>query len=158
VWAYNNQESISTLKFRIDRNNEYIENNINKCYYTSEKIRAMKYNYKIYYGDRFFYYPEFVNSSCCYKVKRNNKVNKIMRFDFYIDRCAMGYRNLDICSEVEITCEKTTESLSEIKRRYYCIETELNDSIVIRENLLKEKEASYASLIAQKEVSLGYII
>jgi hypothetical protein len=137
------------LKIKILRNLEYIENSF-KCYNASEKF----HDNVIYYGDRFFYYPDVRN----YKMRRNNRVNRVFRFDFYVERKVM--QSFSISNEISLMIVKTKESLDELRKKYYCIETELSDSLMIREGLLKEKEIRLKSLVTQKEVdlvNLGYL-
>jgi hypothetical protein len=151
TYGNTNLETISTLKFRIQQNIEFINNNFNKCYYSSENLKKQN-DFLIYYGDRFFYYPNIANISYYYKIKRNNRYSRIISFDYFFSRNEWRQPFL-ICNEIKLTIVKTKETLEEIKKRYYCIETELNDSIVIRENMLKEKEICYEELVTQKEVT-----
>jgi hypothetical protein len=152
LFGFRSLESISKIKINVWQNLNYINENLNRSYYTTSEIIQEGYeDYTIYYGDRFFYYPHVLRSKSYYKAKRNNTFNRIESFEIKIAKTFI-VRHYEISYEDRFTIQQSTESLEEKRSRYHAMEVEENNLVSEHQQCLWEREAIINDLIMKKEV------
>jgi hypothetical protein len=144
------------MKQQIIKNTEFISNHYQNSFNTdlpTEFFSEQKIDKNcIFYGDRFFYYPkEITNRNLYYKVRRNIRFNIVTNFTINLEKVSRSFSYI-ACNEISLSIPSTAESLKDMRRRYNCIETELSDSLAIREAMFKEKEMAENELAVKKEV------